>query len=231
MDGIPTIYEFLGYLDFMRGTPAAYIVLLTASLILILRDWRLLLITLIIQYLVVGLLFADVLLPHLAFMKVLVGAFICLMLYITARQVNWGQLPEDVTEDEVVRLNEERLVRVGPYMMPTETPLRVFLALIVALTVWALSQRTGFHLPVVPAHLNVAVMALVGMGLITLSLTSEPLKFGLGLLTFWIGFELFYSAVEPSIAMLVMLSIADLIIVLAISYLIQARHSLPVILD
>ena len=75
MGGIPTIYEFLAYLNFLRGTPAAILVLLTASLILILPDWRWLLLALILQYLVAGLLFADVLPPHLAFMKVLVCPF------------------------------------------------------------------------------------------------------------------------------------------------------------
>ena len=231
MGGIPTIYEFLAYLNFLRGTPAAILVLLTASLILILPDWRWLLLALILQYLVVGLLFADVLPPQLAFMKVLVGAFICLILYITARQVNFGRLPEDVTEEEVGQLEEERLVQIGPYSLPIELLFRVFLALIVILTIWAVSQNTGFLLPEVPKHVNLAILSLTGMGLVTFSLTGEPLKAGMGLLTFMTGFELFYHAIEHSIAMLVVLSIADLIIALSIAYLMQARHSFLAFLD
>lgn len=231
MGDIPTIYEFLGLLDFLRGPPSAYAILITSAVILIVRDWRWSLLALVVQYLVVGLLFAEVLPPLHAFTKVLVGAFIGLILYITARQVNWGRLPEDITEDEAVQLGEERFVRFGSYMLPTDTPFRVFLALIVALSVWALTQRADFRLPALSEPLNLAVLALIGMGLVTLSLTSEPLKAGMGLLTFLTGVELFYSAVEQSVVMLTIMSIADLFIVLVIAYLVQARHSFSALLE
>ena len=77
---IPNIIEFLNFFDFLRGYPSAYLVMITAALILIVRDWRWSLLFLALQYLVAGFLFADVLLPHLAFMKVLVGMFVCLIL-------------------------------------------------------------------------------------------------------------------------------------------------------
>lgn len=228
---IPSIIEFLNFFDFLRGYPAAYLVMLTAALILIVRDWRWSLLFLALQYLLVGFLFADVLLPHLAFMKVLVGIFVCLILYITARQVNWGRLPEDVTPDEAVQLRKERFVRFGTLILPTDTPFRVFLALMVCLAVWAMAQRSGYLLPVVPEHFHLAVFALVGLGLVTLSLTGEPLMAGLGLLTFLTGFELFYSAVEQSVAMLGLLGIVNITVVLVIAYLTQARHAYQAILD
>ena len=231
MGNMPTIYDFLENLEFLRGLPAAYVVFITASLILIIRDWRWSLLALLIQYLVVGLLFVDVMAPHLAFMKVIIGIFICLILFITARQVNWGRLPEDVTTEEAVLLQEERLLRFGPYMLPTDTPFRIFLALAVGLSVWAMTQKAAFHLPVLPDHINLAVFALVGMGLVTLSLTSEPLKTGMGLLTFVAGFELFYSSVEHSLGGMVIFAVISLVIVLAIAYLTQARHSFPALFD
>ena len=48
---IPTIIEFLEFFDFLRGYPAAYLIMLTAALILIVRDWRWSLLFLILQYL------------------------------------------------------------------------------------------------------------------------------------------------------------------------------------
>jgi hypothetical protein len=231
MIDIPNILEFLEFFDFLRGSIAAYIILVTASVIFIVRDWRLSVLALAVQYLVVGLLFSDVLDPQLAFMKVVVGLFICLILYFTARQVNWGQLPPDVTEDEAVQLREERLLRFGPYMLPTDTPFRIFFALMVIVAVWTLSQRPVFQLPVIPDHFNLAIFALVGLGLVNLSFTSEPLKAGMGLLTFLTGFELFYSGLEQSVLMLAFLAAANLMVALVVSYLTQARHAYAALLE
>jgi hypothetical protein len=231
MENMPTIYDFLESLEFLRGFPAAYVVFITASLILIIRDWHWSLLALLIQYLVVGLLFVDIIAPQMAFLKVIIGIFICLILFVTARQVNWGRLPEDLTSEEAVLHREERLLRFGPYMLPTDTPFRIFLALAIALSVWALTQKVAFHLPVLLDHTNLAVFALVGMGLATLSLTSEPLKAGMGILTLITGFELFFSSVDQSLAGIVIFAIISLVIALAIAYLTQLRHSFPALFD
>ncbi len=231
MIDFPNILEFLDFFEFLRGSIATYIVLVTAAVIFIVRDWRLSVLALTIQYLIAGFLFSDVLDPQLAFIKVIVGLFICLILYFTARQVNWGRLPMDVTEDEAIQLGEERLLRLGPYMLPTDTPFRIFFALTIILFVWTLSQRAVYQLPIVPDHFDLAVFALVGLGLVNLSFTSEPLKAGMGLLTFLTGFELFYSGLEQSVLMLAFLAVANLMVALVVSYLTQARHAYPALLD
>jgi hypothetical protein len=228
---LPNIIQFLEFFDFLRGNPAAYLIMLTAALLLILRDWRWSVLFLAIQYLLAGLLFVDVLVPHLAFIKVLVGLFVCLILYVTARQVNWGRLPEDVTDEEAIQIRKERFVRLGTLVLPTDTPFRVFLGLIIGLATWAMAQRTDLLLPAVPEHFYLAIFALVGFGLVTLSLTGEPLMAGIGLLTFLTGAELFYSALEQSVAMLGLLGVANLAVALVIAYLTQARHDYRALLD
>lgn len=228
---MPNILDFLDFFDFLRGTPAVVIVLLTAAAILIVRDWKLALLAMVIQYLVAGFLFADVMLPHLAFANVLMGLFIVLMLFFTARQVNWGKLPQDVTPDEAVQLRHEKHIRLGPYMLPTDIPIRIFLAIAILLSVVAVSQREIITLPVAPEHFTLATIGLVSFGIAGMSLTTEPLKAGLGLLTFMTGFQLFYSALEQSAAMLLMLITANLILTLTISYLVQSRHAYHQLLD
>ena len=225
------ILDFLEFFDFLRGTPTVVIVIATAAVIFVVRDWRLSLIALTIQYLVAGFLFADVLLPHLAFTNVLMGLFIVLILFLTARQVAWGKLPVDVTPDEAIQLRQERLVRLGPYMLPTDTPFRLFLAIAIVLAVAAMTQRQVIELPVAPDQLSTAALGLVIFGAVGMGLTSEPLKAGLGLLTFMTGFQLYYSALEQSAAMLLMLIIANLILALVISYLVQSRHAYQELLD
>jgi hypothetical protein len=109
---IPTIFDWLDRLGFLRGSPAVYLVLLTAVIIVISWDWRLSLATLAGQYLVAGLLFVEILDPRLAMVKVLAGLFVCIILAITAGQVNWGRLPTDVTSAEMTQLEPVRRVQL-----------------------------------------------------------------------------------------------------------------------
>lgn len=224
---LPTLFDWIERLDFLRGAPAAYLALLTAFIIVIAWDWRLALAALTVQYLAAGLLFLDGLDPRLSIIKLLVGWFICIMLYFTARQVNWGQLPEDVSPDEAVQWRRERQIRFGPKLLPSNAPFRFFLALFVVLAAITLTQRQGLQLPAVSGPLNLAIVGLCGLGLLGLGLSSEPLKAGMGLLTFMTGFELFYNNLEQSVAMIVFLALTNLILALVISYLAQTRHALP----
>jgi hypothetical protein len=227
----PTVFDWLERLAFLGGYSGAYFLLVTAAIIVLVRDWRWSLLALLAQYLVVAVHFADVLDPRLAIVKLFIGLFICLMLYLTARQVLWGQLPEDVTMAEAIQLRENRQIRFGPYLLPTTTPFRFFLVVIVGLVIWSLAQRPDYQLPIAAPHINLAVYALCGLGLLGMSLTAEPLKAGMGLLTFFTGFELYYNVLEQSVAMLVMLAIANLVMALAIAYLVQARHAFLTLFD
>ena len=228
---MPNILEFLDFLSFLQGTLGIAVVLITAAIIFIVRDWRLSLLALAIQYLVVGLLSSGAIPAYMAFMKAVVGLFVTLMLYITARQVNWGNLPTDLSPEEAVQIKQDRLIRLGPYMLPTETPFRLLLGIAIGLLVVAITQRALLQLPVVSADMNIAIIGLAAYGLIGMSLTTEPLKAGLGLLMFMTGFELFYSSLEQSAAMLVMLATLNLILTLAISYLIQSRQAYHQLFD
>ena len=231
---MPTIFDLLNQFDYMRGLPAVYVVLATAVLIVLAWDWRLTLLALLVQYLTAGLLFVDVLDPRLAVVKVLVGLFVCLILYMTARQVNYGRLPVDVAADEAAGLGLERRVRVGPYLLPTSLPFRFFAAVLIVLVAWVLAQRPAFQLPVLSdslTYLNFAVYGLAGLGLLGMGLTADPWRAGLGLLLFLTGFELFYSALEQSVAMLALLAVTTLLLTLFIAYLTQARHALPALVD
>jgi hypothetical protein len=231
---MPTIFDLINRFDFMRGLPAVYVVLLMALIIVMAWDWRLSLLAMLVQYLTAGLLFVDVLDPRLAIVKLLAGLFVCLILYMTARQVDYGRLPVDVTAEEAVGLGLERRVRVGPYMLPTSLPFRFFAAIMIVLAAWVLAQQPAFQLPALSdslAYLNWAVYGLAGLGLLGMGLTADPWRAGLGMLLFLTGFELFYSALEQSVAMLALLAVVTLLITLFIAYLTQARHALPALVD
>jgi hypothetical protein len=231
---MPTIFDLINRFEFMRGLPAVSVVLLLAVVIVMAWDWRLSLLALLGVYLVGGLLFIDVLDPRLAVVKLLVGLFVCLILYITARQVNYGRLPIDVSAAEVAGLGMQRRVRVGPYLLPTSLPFRFFAAVMIVLAAWVLAQRPALQLPVLAdtlAHVNLAVYGLAGLGLLAMGMTADPWRAGLGMLLFFTGFELFFSALEQSVGMLALLAVVTLLITLLIAYLTQARHALPALVD
>lgn len=231
---MPTIFEWLARLEFMRGLPAVYLILLTAVIIVITWDWRLALMALAGQYLVAGLLFVDILDPRLAMVKVLVGLCVCIILAITAAQVNWGRLPPDVTAAEVIQLEPMRRVKLGPFHVPANVPLRLFLTAGMLLVVLVVAGRPSYQLVAVDEslnYLNLAVYATVALGLLGLSLTTEPLLAGMGALMFLTGFELFYSVLDQSGTVLAALAAINLIVTVAIAYLMQARYAFTAIVD
>lgn len=216
----PTIFDWIERLSFLRGMPAAYLVLVTGLVIAVVWDWRLALLALAVQYMASSLLFVDVLEPRLAIVKLFVGVFICLILYFAARQASALQEAGIVSADET---------SVGENGRREQTTLafRTFLALMVALAALALSGRAGYRLPAVPAHVNLAIYALAGMGLLLLALTTRPLTAGMGMLMVMSGFELFYNTLEQSTSMLILLAAANLILALTISYLAQLSGAGP----
>jgi hypothetical protein len=230
----PTIFDWLERLEGLRGFTAAYAVLLTAVLVIIIWDWRIALAALAVQYFFAGLLFVDLLDPRLAIVKLLAGWFACLILYVTARQVNWGGRPQDVLPDELSNIVPEKTFQVGPLRIPASLPLRLLLVLLMLWLITSLFQRPDFALPAIAeslSYLSLAILALVVLGLLGLVLTSEPLKAGMGVLMFLTGFELFYSALDQSATMLIVLAAVTLVLALVVAYLVQMRHAIPALVD
>ena len=65
----------------------------------------------------------------------------------------------------------------------------------------------------------------MGLGLVGLAASHDPIPAGMGLFTFLTGFELYYAALDQSIAMLASLAALNLAVALAIAYLAQVRRA------
>lgn len=223
----PTIFDWLDQFAALRGLPAVYALLLLALLILFIRDWRVSLFALLGQYLLAGLLFVEVLEPRLAFVKVLTGAFVCLILYVTGRQVQGAR---QIGKDTAVH-PPTGILHVGPFKLGVDLAFRILLVAIALLIVLVLSQRQAYWLPGIPAalsFLNQAIYGLLVLGLLALSLAGEPLRAGAGFFVALLGFELFYSAQTSAVALLFALAAINLLAAVAIAYLSQMwRRTLP----
>ncbi len=239
-EAVPTLPDVLAKLSFLTATPAIAGLVITASLIVVIRDWRFSLAALLGQYVLVGLLLTRLIQPEVALTKVLIGALVCVVLYLTARPVGVSgdgvlspRRPEPCPE---LRRRAVEGSKEGPILEQEaaengRSPLRairggaslagfsfhLLAALFVGLAVYSLSKY--YSLPKVPSDIGFACYWLASLGLLVLMLTEEPLKAGMGLLTVITGFELFYAALEHSLSVAGFLGIANFLIALAIAYL------------
>ena len=204
---MPTLSEVIARLSFLTASPAVAGLVVTASLIIVVRDWRVSLAALLAQYLLVGFLLTRLITPETATVKTLVGALICPILYLTARRIRWGR---------------QRSKPTGWEVFPVSLPFRLLAVVLTGLVASSLLNRCP--LPEVPRDIGFACYWLALIGLLAMILTAEPLKSGLGLLTFMAGFELFYAALESSLSVVGFLGIVNLFMALAIAYLASARE-------
>src|SRR5262245_3474315 len=83
---MPTLPEILDRLQFINYENALIGLLFTAGAILISRDWRFLIFVLLIQYILEGIILSRLVRPDIAVLNVMIGAFICPILFLSARQ-------------------------------------------------------------------------------------------------------------------------------------------------
>lgn len=231
---IPTIFDLLDRVAFLRGAPSVVIVLVASFAAVAMWDMRLALPALLIHYLVAGLLFVDVLDPRLAVVYVLSGLFVTAILLVTAWQVNWGRPPAGLSAEEMARLGLPRRRKLGRFFVTDRWLLRLGLAaFVLAAALWT-GQSSALSLGVVPeelAYIEPAIIGLAGLGLVGLATTTEPMHAGIGLLLVLTGFSLFYSFLDQSLAMTIALILAQLTVALVVGYLAQARFLPADVLD
>ncbi len=203
---MPGAVEIISRLTYWAGSPAAYAVFISAALLVIAEDRRVLVFALAMQYLFVGLLFTHVLAPQIAGIKITAGLAVWLIIFFSTQRAGW-------------RPAAERFGKAGVWVIGARARFRVFAVVLVALIGWKLASPGTLPFPVASEHVTFAALQLACQGLLLLGLTGRPLKTGLGMLTFLSGFGLLYSGVEPALMVVGMLAVVDVAVALAISYL------------
>ena len=211
---MPTLPDILGQLQFISQEIFLLGLIFTAGTILVTRDWRLLILAVLLQYILVGLILSRLVRPDIAVLKTMIGAFICPILFLSARQVavNIPSVPAIIQQE---------------WRNPAATGwvFRLLTSLVILLVTVTVGEM--FELPSLSPTLTIAIYWLVLIGLTTLIITEDPLKTGIGLLTILTGFDLFYTTLEHSLLITGLWGAANLLIALAISYLIIAKGANP----
>jgi hypothetical protein len=212
--------------------------MVAAALLVILVNWRLLILALGVQYLLVGLLLTRVVPLELAAVKALVGVMICPVLFITARRVRWGQIDQAESEADHPPIDQPAPERPAPatrrsligWLISPGLPLRLLAALLTVVLAVSLAVRNPLAVTgdaLVSRDVTIGMFGLLLLGLLNVLLNENPLKVGIGLLSLLAGFELFYTTVEPTLTIVGLLGLTNLIIGLAIAYLTTAWATHP----
>jgi hypothetical protein len=226
---MPLLPELLGQLQFISYETALFGLFVTAGAILINRDWRLLILALLLQYILAGLILSRFVQAEIAVLQVMIGAFICPILFLSVRQVSvdiasagvlavpaedraWFDRFLDWAEKIFIVADDRR-----PKVASTSPWFRGGLALLLVLVSITLSR--SFPLPQLPGPITTAIYWLGLAGLGTLTVTEDPLKVGLGLFTLFTGFGLYYQVIETSLLLTGLWGTANLLLALAVGYL------------
>jgi len=171
--------------------PGSVLVLLTTLVLLSFWDWRVSLIGLSIQYLGVFLLVATHWPVVMAMTKLVAGwisTAILAMAVASIPEANFGTLPNG-SQSRLIRV-VGRSLRVSAFQLVT--------AAMIVLVVLSLASSIAGWIPTMGRADTFGAFTLIGLGLLHLSFTSQPIRIILALLTILSGFEIVYSAVEFS---------------------------------
>jgi multisubunit Na+/H+ antiporter MnhB subunit len=167
-------------------------------------SWRVSLMALLLQYVVVALMVLNAAVPQVALAQALVGALVCLILYLSER-----------------RATELRHQPAEP--MWGGRAFRLLAAFVGLLAAWTFAER--WALPVGSFGQSLALYWLATVAVLCSVLAKSPLRSGMGLMGLLAGVALFYLFLEESFALVAMFSVVQLLTALVIAYLEVAAAS------
>jgi len=182
---------------------AVGLILITATGILVSRDWRISLGALAIQYLAAFWLVTQHFPFAMGSVKLITGWMVVAILGLT-------------------RLNQTELETEQDAFYPRGAAFRITLMGIVALITVGSTARIEASIPGLGLPVIAGGLLLIGAGVAHLGVTSDLLRVILGLLTMLTGFEILYAAVESAILVTGLLAAVNLGLGVLGSYLLMA---------
>jgi len=211
---MPTLVDLLARVSFLAAMPAVVGIFVTAGLLVVSREWRLNVIAFTAQYFFVVLLLTRLIRLEVAAVKGLIGWMICMVFYLTERQAS-------VLEQPLAAEGAAVSWHWRCWVISARASFCLLAGLLVSVAAYTAALR--IPLPQVPTDITLACYLLVGLGLLRIGLGEAPMQVGFGLLTFLSGFDLFYVALEPSLAVAGLLGAVSFLIALATAYLRAAQ--------
>ncbi len=193
--------------------------ILTAALALLVPAWRTGLFALMFQYGLLTLLLTTLVHPAVASVRLLSGALVVLMLYITMRRV---AMANRAIPPEVLMAIYGEQAPPSPPVFSVGFTFRFFAGALVAVAIIGAASSMNFLS--LPAFVLFGSLWLIAAGIIVAALSRDPLRLGLGILTFTSGFNLLETATDGGLFLYGLLNISDLLLALVIAHLTLLPH-------
>ena len=189
--------DILKWLASLSAEQITFGLILVAGIMVALEERRLSTIALLLQYLLLALFLANWVYLPIAALKGLMGNPICLILYISARRV-------------------ERTLKGDSRSPIMASPFRIVVVALGGVAAYGLWR--AYPLGMLPPTVNLASYWLMIVGVLLIATSEDPLRTGLGLLTFANGFEVAYTTLDSSLIVVALLGSIDILIALAIAH-------------
>lgn len=176
----------------------------TSVSILLTRNWRWLVVFLAVQYVGVFLLALQHLPLSMATVKLIAGWMGAAILAMT-------------------RSNDDKMEEKGD-LLPQGGFFHLTAAGIVGLIAFTAAPQVDALMGGAGEAVSAGSMLLIGMGLLHLGVTDEPMRVTIGLMTVLAGFEALYAAVENSVLVAALLAVINLGLALSGAYLMTAAR-------
>jgi hypothetical protein len=207
----PTIEQLVQQIEPLLGLPVVILASACAFFIVAARDWRIVLSAYMALSVSLALLATTVSPAPWALLRVIVGGLIAILWYLSAQRAGWG--------GRFLPFRTETGVNARP--LSSTTLFRTLAASLLAGILLALRPR--LPLPPLAPDLLVVVTWLAAFALLGLALGEEALQAGAALLMFLGATQLTFSALQRDPWVIWLLSAVELLIGLAIAYLMVAR--------
>jgi hypothetical protein len=161
---------------------------ITAGVIIVSEDHRIRLGMLALQYICVTSLVGLNLPVNIAIIKLISGWLACILLGITITQM--GQ--------------NKKNMRTG--VLQKGWIFKMIAVLLVSTSAIGIGTFHFFDILGIQRVSIASTVLLVGLGILQLGLTEQPIGVGMGLLTIMSGFEILYSSLEPSLVIMALLA-------------------------
>ena len=190
--------------------PVIFLFIATTIVMILIQDWRLILISLGIQYAGVFVLVGNTWPLEMAIIKFITGFFVSMIL--------WVELYRPPVEKSLSFEITEQVLRISDRIF------RVLMAILIGLVVVSLAGEVAKWFLSASYYQIIGSLFLAGMGILILGMTNQPFKVIVGLLTFLSGFEILFASFETSALMVWFFAFIHLAVALIGAYVIESGH-------